>query len=243
MERPFVDTVIVPTTWFDVGAGVHGAVGRGWRYRAYVVAPLNALEFTADEGLRGGRQKGSEANVRNVAYTGRLEYLGIRGLTVGASVWTGESSFAVPRLDTTVTVGEVDARYRRDRLELRGQFAHVRIADTGRLNDSLARTIGVSPNIASAMRGFYGEAGYRIWNAGAPRDLVAFARYENFDTQFRMPDGFEPLKEFDRDAWVTGITYYPDPDVAVKADYTFLRNQSGLFPNRHLLNLGLGWWF
>ena len=34
VERPFVDTVIIPTTWFEVGAGVHGEVGRGWRYRA-----------------------------------------------------------------------------------------------------------------------------------------------------------------------------------------------------------------
>jgi len=243
VERPFVDTVIIPSTWYDGGAGVHGELGRGIRYRAYVVAPLNALEFTAEEGIRGGSQQGSESNVRNVGYTGRLEYLGVRGLTIGASFWTGESSFAVRRLDTAVTVGEVDARYRRDRLELRGQFAQVGIDDAGRLNDSLARTIGVSPNIARALRGFYGEAAYRVWDRGAPRDLVAFMRYENFDTQFRMPEGFEPLKEFDRDAWVIGITHFPDPDIAVKADYTYLRNQSGLFPNRHLVNIGLGWWF
>ncbi len=243
VERPFVDTVIVPTTWFDVGAGIHGELGRGLRYRAYVVAPLNSLEFSAEEGIRGGRQKGSQANVRNVAVTARTEYLGLRHLTLGASVWSGESSFATPRLDTSVTVGELDARYRRDRLELRGQFAQVRIADAARLNDSVSRTVGVSPNIAKALRGFYGEAAYRVWNAGAPRDLVAFFRYENFDTQFRMPEGFLPLKEFDRDAWVTGVTYYPDPDVAVKADYIYLRNQSGIFANRHLVNIGLGWWF
>jgi len=242
VERPFVDTVIVPSTWFDVGAGVHGELG-AWRYRAYAVAPLNAIEFTAEEGIRGGRQKGSQANVRNIAYTARAEYRAIRALTLGASVWTGESSFAAPRLDTGVTVGELDARFRRNRLELRWQFAQVAISDAARLNDVLERTTGVSPNIARTMRGFYSEAAYRVWNAGAPRDLVAFVRYENFDTQFRMPEGFVPLKEFDRDAWVTGLTYYPDPDLAVKADYVYLRNQSGLFPNRHLFNLGLGWWF
>jgi hypothetical protein len=243
VERSFVDTVIIPSTWFDVGAGVHGDLGHGFRYRAYVAAPLNSLEFSADEGIRGGRQKGSQANVRNVAVTGRLEYRGVRGLTLGGSVWSGESSFETPRLDTTVTVADVDARYRRNRLELRGQFAQVRIADAAELSDSLGRTIGISPNIAEGLRGFYGEAGYRIWNAGAPRDLVAFVRYENFDTQFRMPAGFLPLKEFDRDAWVSGVTYYPDPDVAVKFDYTVLRNQSGLLPTRHLINAGLGWWF
>ena len=31
VERPFVDTVIVPTTWFEAGAGVHGASDRGSR--------------------------------------------------------------------------------------------------------------------------------------------------------------------------------------------------------------------
>ena len=243
VERPFVDTVIVPTTWFDVGAGVHGMLGRGFRYRAFVVAPLNALEFSAEEGLRGGRQKGSEANVRNVAYTGRLEYLGVRGLTLATSFWTGESAFAAPRLDTAVTLGEFDARYRTERLELRGQFAHVFVDDAAALNDALGRLIGISPNVAEAMRGFYAEAGYRVWNAGPPRDLVAFFRYENFDTQFRMPEGFLPLEEFDRDAFVSGVTYYADADVAVKADYIYLRNQSGLFANRHLVNVGLGWWF
>ncbi len=243
VERPFVDTVIVPTTWFDAGAGVHGEIGRGLRYRAFVVAPLNALEFTAEEGIRGGRQKGSEANVRNLAYTGRVEYRPLQSLSLGASVWTGESSFAAPRLDTAVTVGEVDARYRRHRLELRGQFAHVTIDDAARLNDAIGRTVGVSPNVAEAMRGFYAEAAYRIWNAGAPRDLVLFTRYENFDTQYRMPAGYLPLKEFDRDAWVTGLTYFPDPDIAVKADYIRLRTQSRLVTDRQLVNIGLGWWF
>jgi hypothetical protein len=243
VERPFVDTVIIPTTWFEVGAGIHGEIANGVRYRAYVMAPLDGLEFSADEGIRGGRQKGSEANVRNVAFTGRAEYLGLPDLTLGASFWTGESSFSAPRLDTGVTVGEVDARYTRDRLELRGQFAQVAIDDAGNLNEAIERLTGVSPNIARTLRGFYGEAGYRVWAAGSPRDLVAFVRYENFDTQYRMPEGFLPLKEFDRDAWIFGFTYYPDPDVAVKMDYVRLRNQSDVVRAPNSVNIGLGWWF
>ena len=116
-------------------------------------------------------------------------------------------------------------------------------ADAARLNDAIGRATGVSPNIAEQLRGFYGEAAYRIWNAGAPRDLVTFVRYENFDTQHRMPAGYQPLKQFDRDAWVFGVTHYADPDVAIKADFVRLRNQSGLFPSRSQVNVGLGWWF
>src|SRR4030095_4533568 len=71
VERPFIDTFIIPTTWFDLGAGVHSEVGRGSAYRAFVTAPLNAAEFNADEGIREGRQKGSEDNVGRPAVTGR----------------------------------------------------------------------------------------------------------------------------------------------------------------------------
>jgi len=243
VERPFVDTVIVPTTWFEGGAGVHGEVGRGFRYRAYVMAPLNALEFSADEGLRNGRQQGSEANVRRAAVAARAEYVGIRNLTVGASLWSGTSNFAAPRVDATVRIGEADARYKRDRLELRGELAYVTIGDAGSLNTAIQQRTGVSPNVASALRGFYGEAAYRVWASGPARDLMTFVRYENFDTQFRMPSGYLPLKQFDRSAWVAGATYYPDPDVAVKIDYVWQRNQSSVVKSPNSFNVGLGWWF
>jgi hypothetical protein len=97
--------------------------------------------------------------------------------------------------------------------------------------------------VAEALRGFYGEASYRVWAAGPARDLAAFVRYENFDTQYRMPPGFLPLKQFDRDAWIIGATYYPDPDVAVKIDYVWQRNQSAIVKAPNSFNVGLGWWF
>jgi hypothetical protein len=244
VERPFVDTFVVPTTWFEVGAGVHGELGRGWRYRAFVASPLDASRFSADEGIRGGLQKGSDTNVGRPAVTGRLEYAGIRGLTVGASVWTGQAGFAFrPRFEVPVTVAEADARYSRDRLELRGQFAHVTIDHAGDLNDALGRAIGIDPNIAEGLRGFYGEAGYRVISGARAGDVGVFARYENFDTQFSMPAGYFPLKSFDRDAIVAGFTYWPDPDVAVKFDYSVVRSRSAVIKAPNSLNIGLGWWF
>ena len=243
VERPFVDTVIIPSTWFDVGFGVHGEIGNGFRYRAYAMAPLDALAFTAEDGIREGRQKGAEANVRNLAFTARGEYVGVRGLTVGASAWTGESSFAAARLDTMVRVLEADVRYQRGPFEGRAQVAQVGIDDAGPLNEAIQRLTGVSPNIAERLQGWYGEAAYRVWDRGAPRDLVVFARYEDFDTQFRMPAGYLPLKQFDRNAWIVGVTYFPDPDIAVKADYVWMRNQSSVVRGRNSVNIGLGWWF
>jgi hypothetical protein len=244
VERPFVDTVIIPSTWFEVGAGVHGEIGRGLRYRAFLTAPLDAADFSAEEGLRGGRQKGAEATIRSAAQTARVEYLGVPGLTVGASFWRGKSGFTFqPRFDVPVALGEVDGRYSRGRLELRAQYAQVFIDNAADLNDAIRRTVGVDPNVARQMRGFYLESGYRVWEGTRAGDLGAFVRYENFDTQFRMPDGYLPLKAFDRSAWWFGVNYWPDPDVVVKVDYVKASNRSEISPPVDSFNIGLGWWF
>jgi hypothetical protein len=242
VERPFVDTVIIPTTGFDAGAGVHGTFGGGWQYRAYLMAPLDATRITAEDGLAEARQKGFQSNVRNIAQTARLEYGGVRGLVVGTSFWQGKSGFNFRRENTRVGVVEFDGRYHTGPVAIRGEFAQVFVDGAAELNDLLQRSTGVNPNIARQMRGFYVEPSVRPlpW---LRYDFAAFMRYENFDTQFRMPEGVFPLKQFDRAAWVVGASYFPDPDVVLKIDYSITRNRSALFGSVDSLNIGFGWWF
>jgi hypothetical protein len=242
VERPFVDTFIIPTTWFDAGVGIHGAFGAAWQYRAYLMAPLDATRITAEEGLAEARQKGFLSNVRSIAKTARLEYGGLPGLTLGTSFWRGESGFNFPREGSRVGVVEFDGRYHTGSFAIRGEFAQVFIGGADALNDLLQRSAGVNPNIARQMRGFYIEPSLRPLPK-LPYDTAVFVRYENFDTQFRMPPGVLPLKQFDRAAWIVGASYFPDPDIALKVDYTVVRNQSSLFGSVDSLNVGLGWWF
>ena len=243
VERTFVDTFILPTTWFDSGAGIFGDLGNGFVYKAYAMSPLDATQFGAAEGLRGGRQKGFKSVTQNIAYTGRLEYHGMPGLSLGSSFWTGNTGFNVPGLNPRVRVIEFDGRYSVSRFDLRGQFADVDISQTSQLNTFLQRSSGVNPNIARNMRGFYWETGYHLLPRHLPQNVVAFFRYENFDTQRKMATGFLPLKQFDRQAWVIGATYYPEPDVALKFDYSILRNESSIIKPHNSFNLGIGWWF
>jgi hypothetical protein len=207
------------------------------------MAPLDATLFTAEEGIRDGRQKGFRSNVRNIAFTGRLEHHAAPGLALGASIWSGRSGFNVPRVDPHVTVWDVDGRYTYGRLDLRGQYAQIAVSRADELNAALQRSSGVNPNIARALRGFYLESGVRVLPASFPHDLALFARYENFDTQWRMPDGYLPLQEFDRDAWIIGASYFVDPDIALKSDFTWVRNQSSFVRAPRAFNLGFGWWF
>ena len=58
-----------------------------------------------------------------------------------------------------------------------------------------------------------------------------------------MAPGWVKLPQFDRDAWVVGATYWVDPDVALKFDYSHVRSQGTVVPSPRSFNVGLGWWF
>ena len=78
VERPFVETVIIPTTWRELGFGFTGDLGRGFRYRAYLTSSLDASRFDAETGISNGRTAGFDASFRNPAKVARLEYAGVR---------------------------------------------------------------------------------------------------------------------------------------------------------------------
>jgi hypothetical protein len=243
VERPAVETLIIPTTWRELGFGFTGDLGRGFRYRAYLMSSLDASRFTAESGITEGRTKGLDSSFRNPAKVGRLEYAGIRRLTLGTSFYSGHTGFNLNGLNPRVTLAEFDGRYSYRRFDLRGIFANTWISRAGELNTRLENQFGHNPNIASQMRGYYVEPGFHILPRRVRHDIIAFTRYEKFNTQHRMPDGFTALPQFDRSAYVTGLTYKPTPDVAVKFDYIFNRNASAVVRAINGMNLGIGWWF
>jgi hypothetical protein len=243
VERPFVETVIVPTTWRELGAGVTGDLGRGFRYRAYLTSSLNASRFDAENGIAEGRTAGFDASLRNPAKVARVEYAGVRRLTLGASVYSGHAGFETPGVNPGVTIAEADGRFSFRRFDLRGLFANTWVSRAGELNRRLRQRFGANPNVASQMRGYYIEPGVRVMPRRWRQDLIAFARYEMFDTQHRMPSGYVALPQFQRRAWVTGLTFKPNADVAVKFDYVFQRNRSAVVRPVDGVNLGIGWWF
>ena len=241
--RPQVDTVIIPSTWFDTGVGVFGDLGKGFSYKFYGMSPLNAAEFSAEEGLRGGRQQGSQSFFQNWAQALRIEHRGVPRLVLGTSFWNGKTGFDLPTVNPVARMAEFDGRYRWNRFEFRGEFATAYITKARELNLALERRTGINPNIARQIRGFYWEGAAHLLPRASKHGLVGFLRYENFDTQYRMPRGFVPLKQFDRSLWAFGASYYPHPDIALKADYQVYRNESAVVKIPNQFNLGLGWWF
>ena len=89
-RRPDVEQVIIPTTWSANGIGIHGR-GRGLEYRLFLTEGLNARGFSASQGIREGRQNGSQSLATRAAVAARLDYVGFPGLTAGAAAFTGDS--------------------------------------------------------------------------------------------------------------------------------------------------------
>jgi hypothetical protein len=243
VERPFVETLIIPTTWREMGVGLTGDLGSGLRYRTYMISALDPTGFSAEEGIRGGRTAGFEAPFRNPATVARLEYAGIRRLTLGVSGYTGVSSSEFVPVTPRVSIFSADGRYSFGRVDFRGLFANTWISRSAELNSELERVVGFNPNIGKQLRGWYVEPAVHVFPRRFRNDLILFTRYEKYNTQQRMAAGYMPLPEFDRSSVVTGITFKPNADVAVKFDYAFNRNASSVIRAVNSLNLGLGWWF
>ena len=119
----------------------------------------------------------------------------------------------------------------------------VTVTQAGELNRRLAFVTGVNPNVASVLRGYYVEPGWHLFPRRTRFDLIAFGRYERYNTQHRMPAGYTALPQFNRSSWVMGLTFKPHADVAVKFDYVFNRNRSAVVKPVDGVNFGIGWWF
>ena len=92
VERPNVDRHIIPTTWREAGAGIFGQPLDNLSYQAAVMAGLDAAGFSAQSGIRGGRQSGFESSVTDLAFTGRIDYTPPGGPQLGAAFFTGGSA-------------------------------------------------------------------------------------------------------------------------------------------------------
>ena len=135
--RPLTEQAIVPSTWRESGLGVFGDLG-DFAYRVYLVNGLDAVGggssaasgFSA-AGIRGGRQNGSRAVAEELAGVARVDYTGVLGLTVGGSVYLGNSgqnrtvttAGGPSDLDARTVIWESHLAYQQRGLDLRGLFA------------------------------------------------------------------------------------------------------------------------
>ena len=247
VDRPEVDTLVIPSTWREPGIGIFGELGTGLSYQLYLVNGLDATGFTAKTAVADGHQQAMNAHARDFGAVGRLTYEPILATVFGLSGYYATSGNILRSMVGSVPVGlvEADARTRYRGFTARAEFALLFIGDTAALNAALP---GVNPEatlpVAKRSQGGYLEAGYdllRLVAPGTEQSVTLFSRFDYVNTQASVAAGLTPEQALLRYVITAGLVYRPIPQIALKGDYR--RHWFGAGPGYNELAAALAWMF
>jgi hypothetical protein len=247
VNRNLVETAIIPTTWRELGVGLHGSTDAGLRWDAGVVTGFDLTKWDAtstegkDSPLGSIHQEGQLAKAASFAGYGALNYNGIPGFNVGGSYYRGgagqkQPGFAAP--DASIDLTEVHARWQPGRWDLSALAALGRFNNVSALNSTFA---GQPTPVPDRFGGWYAQAAYRLWQKGE-RSLAPFARYERLNTARSysgLPLGLAPAIAPDTRVWTLGASFYLHPQVVLKLDLQRYMNDRSL----DRVNAGFGFHF
>jgi hypothetical protein len=253
--RPKVDTVVIPSTWREIGIGVFGQPHDLVRYELYAMTGLDPSGFRAS-GVGGGRQNGAFATANAWALAARVEVEPLLGVVLGASLYAGDlggnGAFFDRRGDAVdlslPAIGwTADARWRRSGIEWKVVLAEWRLPESRAMmaayNDAgtLAFPDKTSP-VPTVMRGAYVEGAIDVLHPmGSSHQLLPFARIEHYNTQAEVPEGYEQNPTLNVREYTFGLSYRPIQQIVFKADYQ-LRNRRLGFDETQL-NFGAGFMY
>jgi hypothetical protein len=233
VARPEVEQRIIPTTWRENGVGFYGSLGEdALEYRAYLTTGLDAAGLSSN-GIRSARTSGNRARAEDLAGVLRVDWRPFDGALAGGSIYAGgidqsrsftnSSTGQVYELDdASLLLYELHAQLRWQGVELRGLYARTHLDGAGNIARAFRGANRSGNSIAGDTHGWYVEAAYDVMPWIAPDRgwyLAPFFRYEQFDTQGDVPEGFRADGTKDVRLYTPGITFKPHPNVAFKIDY------------------------
>jgi phosphate-selective porin len=247
VERNEVETRIIPTTWRELGVGVHGLLGSsGLRYDVGITTGFDSGKLDdPSTGVRSAHQEGQLANAQDLSVYGALNYRR-SGLLVGAGVFTGntgQNGATNPLLkgvDARLTMWDVHAQYKVGRLDLQAVYADGKLADADQLNAAILATSAEPFAAPNRMKGAYVQAAYHVYKADK-LDFAPFVRLEGIDIRqqedpanglFQDPHNHERIT-------TAGFNFWVHPQVVLKADVQRYRTDS----TKDRFDLGIGYMF
>ena len=264
VQRNFVETLIIPSTWREGGFNLHGdtRAGFGWNLGLTTGFDVSKWDFApafppyasalglANSGaapLQATHQELALANAHHLSQYAALSYYGIPALLLGGAISTGESP--APG-DPRVTLWEAHMRWTPAKLDLSALYARGSISNAGPLNAAHPN----SPNpLPSSFYGYFLQGAYRLWEQGDYR-ATPFVRWERYDLGASyagtsgpvIPAGLVPLSGTPGDlgfwprsedrVWTAGANFYLGAHLVLKGDYQWFRLNQGF----GRFDLGLG---
>lgn len=235
VNRPDIDSKLLPTTWREVGLSFFGE-SHGLSYRVSLMDGLLASGFSND-GVRSGRQKGSQAEARDLAWVTRLDYKFAGNTVFGASAYLGKAGGVAT--DVTHKVYDLHFDTKFSGFSMRGVYTVVKLGNVEQLNIEKSKT--GSNSIASQMSGYYANLGYNVLHSASDSELIPFIQYESYDTQDKIGSSFTKDLSKERTNITYGLSYKPLSNIVFKADYVKSTNKAKTGVDSW--NLGMGWNF
>ncbi|MFN8277621.1 MAG: hypothetical protein U0T84_09065 [Chitinophagales bacterium] len=267
VDRPAVETLIIPTTWREIGIGLNGAIPKipGFQYNLSILNGLNAARFSNGSGISEGRGLGAQAPSKNLAVTGAVSYTmnGIRaqisgyyGGAVGVSRRTADSlQLSTGIFGTPVVLVEGNIQYSGYGFYAKAIYAAFWVPDAYKVNRAYAN------NTPSSAWGAYGELGYNLFypvkTIRSDRSLVPYVRFEILDLNQTVPENGIKTGT-NRQMYLTaGVAYQPIRPVIIKLNYQWRHTDNpnpaliiNPFPQQlpyqnanHILQIGVGYNF
>lgn len=261
VERPNIDGQIVPSTWREMGVGFSGNFpNASLKYQAYVVNGFNGFSggsgvLRGKDAFRKGRQKAAKSYMSSPNLSMKMDYYGITGLKLGLAGYFGNSQselyngvakddqLALAQADSSVVKVSMigfDARYQNNGFQARAQVIKANISNTSAYNTFTGKDLG------SGLFGYYLEAGYdvlRFFDINTDKKLVAFTRYEKYNTHDKVSSELTKNDAYDRTDITAGLGFWLSSGAVLKADYQVFKNEDSASSDKNQINLGLGIWF
>lgn len=218
VERNPVENNILPTTWWEGGAGLRGEFRENFSYEALIHSGLNTSTATTYS-VRSGRQKVAKASASDPAATLALNW-NVPGILLGGSI----------QYQSDITQGDDSSAGSAVMMEAHADISKGRFGTRAVYAEWVLN--GDGPEAAGADRqyGWYVEPSLKISD-----HLGIFSRYSEWDNQAGSDS---PSRKSQIDA---GINWWPVDQVAFKADYQIQDNRNGKEQNG--INIGMGYEF
>ena len=242
--RPEGATTLLPSTWHETGLEVFGAFGKGYAsfdYEAMVTAGLNPNGFNVYNWVKGGKQGLFETdNFSAPAYTARLNWTGVPGLRLGASVFYNPNAGKnADKLITYAGLGKInillysfDAQYINKYVTARANFLSGNIPETRALTQA-NRSLGMGQPYSTPKPGYFIAKRAIDWSVEAGLNLKAllprmenfpalypFVHYNYYNPQEKGEGGAVMEQRCQVSLWSAGLNWRILPGLVVKADYT-----------------------
>ncbi|HSE13077.1 MAG TPA: porin [Rudaea sp.] len=251
VERNFVETAIIPTTWREGGVAMYGNTDSGlsWNVGVGTGPDLGKWDPSSDEGraspLGSIHQELQLAKAHDLSGFGALNWQGVPGLLAGVGVFAGKIGQDTPDFpadNARLVLGEAHVRWQPGPFDLSALYARGTISDTQSLNLSY---LGQPTPVPKAFWGGYAQGAWRALEWGRS-SLVPFARYEEFNTgaaYAEQPPGFGMPALPTQRVWTAGANYYLNPNVVFKVDYQHFNYDDEALGYGNRFDLGLGYQF